>query len=97
MHLIEHLKEIITLIVLTILFLAFASVSFSQSAEQQLVTCDSLLNNKIMQVFILKKVLKERENEIINLNVANENLNNKINQHNEKLKNSQEKFKIDIN
>lgn len=64
--------------------------------SRQLTNCNDILEDKNLQLYNFKVVLKEKKNEISSLNYRNAQLMKAIKQHNEKLKGSQEKFKIKL-
>lgn len=62
----------------------------------QLTKCNDILQDKNLQIYNFKEVLKKSKNEISSLTYRNAQLMKAIREHNEKLKGSQEKFKIKL-
>lgn len=97
----NRLKIFISLLVILITCTAFSQGLSVDSIrndnkllKSSLLYCDSVNNIQSLQIHNFIYVIKKNQNEIINLQVENERLKNKIILHNEKLKQSQEKYKI---
>jgi len=64
--------------------------------SKQLTNCNDILEDKNLQIYNFKVVLKEKQSEIQSLTYRNAQLMKAIKEHNDNLKGSQEKFKIKL-
>lgn len=96
------IKAIFSLSSLFLFYSAKAQSSLGDTTitKEELVSfeqCKSTLDENSIMLFTIKEILKKNSIEINYLKSENEKLTKLINTHNQALKNSQEKYKIEIN